>query len=129
MKEVVFTDRAPRPIGPYSQAVVAGDLLFVSGQVPIDPSTGKPVEGDFEAQVRRAMENVRAILEADGLTLDDVVKVTVYLKDPSRFQDFNRIYSEYFKGSYPARTTVFVSDLPAGAQIEVDVVALRSRVG
>ena len=129
MKEVVFTDRAPRPIGPYSQAVAAGGLLFVSGQVPIDPSTGKLVGDDFEQQVRRVMENIRAILEADGLTLDDVVKVTVYLKDPSKFQEFNRIYSEYFKGSYPARTTVFVSDLPAGAQIEIDVIALRSRAG
>ncbi len=126
MKEVVYTDRAPRPVGPYSQAVVAGNLVFVSGQIPIDPGTGKVVEGDFEAQVRRAMENVKAILEATGLTLDDVVKVTAYVKDPARFQDFNRVYSEYFRGSFPARTTIFVSDLPAGAQIEIDVIALRA---
>lgn len=125
MKEALFTDKAPRPVGPYSQAIRAGDLLFVSGQIPIDPSTGKLVSDDFEQQVRRALENVKAILEADGLTLDDVVKVTAFLTDPSKFQDFNRIYSEYFKGSYPARTTVFVSQLPAGAQVEVEVIALR----
>lgn len=125
MKEAVFTERAPRPIGPYSQAIIAGDLIFVSGQIPIDPSTGRIVSDDFKEQVRRALENVKAILEAGGSSLDDVVKVTVYLKDPSRFQDFNQIYSEYFKGSFPARTTVFVNDLPAGAQIEVDVIAAR----
>ncbi|NAZ39114.1 MAG: deaminase, partial [Acidilobus sp.] len=83
MKEAVFTDKAPRPVGPYSQAIVAGDLVFISGQIPIDPRTGKLVEGDFEAQVRRVLENLRAILEAAGLTLDDVVKVTAFLKDPS----------------------------------------------
>jgi 2-iminobutanoate/2-iminopropanoate deaminase len=125
MKEAVFTERAPRPIGPYSQAIIAGDLIFVSGQIPIDPSTGRIVSDDFKEQVRRALDNVKAILEAGGSSLDDVVKVTVYLKDPSRFQDFNQIYSEYFKGSFPARTTVFVNDLPAGAQIEVDVIAVR----
>ncbi|ADL19349.1 YjgH/F family protein - putative translation initiation inhibitor [Acidilobus saccharovorans 345-15] len=125
MKEAVFTERAPRPIGPYSQAIIAGDLIFVSGQIPIDPSTGRIVSDDFKEQVRRALENVKAILEAGGSSLDDVVKVTVYLKDPSRFQDFNQIYSEYFKGSFPARTTVFVNDLPAGAQIEIDVIAVR----
>lgn len=126
MKEAVYTDKAPRPVGPYSQAVIAGNLVFVSGQIPIDPATGKLVEGDFEAQVRRVMENVRAILEAAGLTLDDIVKVTAYLKDPAKFQDFNRVYSEYFKGSFPARTTVFVQELPAGAQIEIDVIAYRA---
>ncbi len=125
MKEAVFTERAPRPIGPYSQAIIAGDLIFVSGQIPIDPSTGRIVSDDFKEQVRRALENVKAILEAGGSSLDDVVKVTVYLKDPSKFQDFNQVYSEYFKGSFPARTTVFVNDLPAGAQIEVDVIAVR----
>ncbi|MGC9210062.1 MAG: RidA family protein [Acidilobus sp.] len=125
MKEVIYTDKAPMPVGPYSQAVVAGGFVFVSGQIPIDPSTGKIVEGGFEAQVRRVMENVKAILNAAGLSLDDVVKVTAYLKDPSKFQDFNRVYSEYFKGSFPARTTVFVADLPAGAQIELDVIAFR----
>lgn len=125
MKEILFTERAPRPIGPYSQATVCCDLVFVSGQVPIDPSTGKIVSDDFKEQVRRVIENVGAILEAGGSSLDDVLKVTAYLKDPSRFQDFNAVYSEYFKGSYPARTTVFVSDLPAGAQVELDVIAAR----
>jgi 2-iminobutanoate/2-iminopropanoate deaminase len=127
VKEAVFTDKAPRPVGPYSQAIVAGDLVFISGQIPIDPRTGKLVEGDFEDQVRRVLENIKAILEAAGLTLDDVVKVTAFLKDPSKFQDFNRVYSEYFKGSFPARTTVFVADLPAGAQVEVEAIALRPR--
>lgn len=125
MKEAVFSEKAPRPIGPYSQAIIAGDLIFVSGQIPIDPSTGRIVSDDFKEQVKRVLENVKAILEAGGSSLDDAVKVTVYLKDPSKFQDFNQVYSEYFKGSFPARTTVFVNELPAGAQIEVDVIAVR----
>ncbi len=127
MKEALYTEKAPRPVGPYSQAIRAGDLLFVSGQIPIDPTTGALVSDDLEQQVRRVMDNIKAILEADGLSLDDVVKVTAYLTDPNRFQDFNRVYSEYFKGPYPARTTVFVTRLPAGAQVEIEVIALRHR--
>ncbi len=125
MKEAIYTDKAPRPVGPYSQAIATSELVFISGQVPLDPATGKIVSDDFSEQVKRVMENVRAILEADGLSLDDIVKVTVYLTDPSKFQEFNTIYATYFKGTYPSRTTVFVNSLPAGAKIEIEAIAVR----
>lgn len=125
VKEVVFTDKAPKPIGPYSQAVKVGPWLFLSGQIPIDPSTGLIVEGDIEVQTRRVLENIKAILEASGYTLNDVVKVTVYLVDLNDFQKFNKVYSEYFSDKPPARTTVQVAGLPRGAKIEIDVTAYR----
>ncbi len=123
-REAVFTDKAPRPVGPYSQAIIAGGcFVFVSGQIPIDPETGKLVEGSFEDKARRVMENVRAIVEAAGGTMDDIVKVNVYLKDIGLFSRFNEIYSEYFKASPPARAVVEVSNLPLGVDIEVEAIA------
>ncbi len=127
MKESVYTDGAPRPVGPYSQGVLAGELLFISGQIPLDPQTGKLVEGQFEDKVRRVMDNIRAIVEAAGGTMDDIVKVTVYLRDMGKFQEFNRVYSEYFKGVPPARVVVEVSGLPLGADLEVEAIALIKR--
>ena len=121
--EAIFTDQAPRPVGPYSQAIKAGDLLFISGQIPIDPKTGKLIEGPFETKVRRVLDNIKAIVEAAGGTLDNIVKVTVYIRDISLFQDFNKIYSEYFRGRPPARVVVEVSNLPLGAEIEVEAIA------
>ena len=121
--EAVFTEKAPRPVGPYSQAIRAGCFLFIAGQVPIDPATGKLVEGDFEAKARRVLENLKAIVEAAGATLDQVVKVTVYIKDISKFSEFNKIYAEYFKGVKPARAVVEVSNLPVGADLEVEAIA------
>lgn len=125
VKEVVFTEKAPKPIGPYSQAVKVGSWLFVSGQIPIDPRTGDIVGNDIEVQTRRVLENVKAILEEAGYTLDDVVKVTVYLVDLNDFPKFNKVYSEYFKDKPPARTTVQVAGLPRNSRIEIDVIAYK----
>jgi 2-iminobutanoate/2-iminopropanoate deaminase len=111
-KKVVFTEKAPKPIGPYSQAIIAGNLIFTAGQIPIDPATNQVVQGDIKEQTRRVLENLRAILESVGATFDDVVKVTIYMKDLNEFSAMNEVYSEYFKNSPPARTTVEVSRLP-----------------
>ncbi|WP_048148065.1 RidA family protein [Palaeococcus ferrophilus] len=123
MKEIVFTERAPRPVGPYSQAVKAGSFLFIAGQIPINPETGALVEGDIKAQTRQALENVKAIVEAAGGSLNDVVKVTVYLRDMGDFGAMNEVYSEYFNSSKPARAAVEVSNLPKGVAIEVEAIA------
>ncbi|OYT62863.1 MAG: deaminase [Thermofilum sp. ex4484_15] len=125
VKEVISSNKAPKPIGPYSQAIKVGRFLFGSGQVPIDPLTGRIVEGDMRVQTRRVLENVKVILEASGYSLRDVVKVTVYLKDLSLFEEFNDEYSKYFSEEPPARTTVEVSNLPKGALIELDFIAFK----
>ena len=122
MKEAVFTDKAPRPIGPYSQAIKAGEFLFISGQIPVDRD-GKLVEGGIKAQTRQVLENIRAILEAAGAGLDNVVKVTVYLKDMNDFSAMNEVYAEYFGSSKPARAAVEVSRLPKDVRIEVEAIA------
>jgi len=126
-KEIIYTGKAPKPIGPYSQAVKAGGFLFGSGQIAIDPATGELVRGDIKAQTRRVMENIKAILESSGYTLKDVVKVTVFLKNIEDFKDFNEVYGEYFKEEPPARTTVEVSRLPKDVLIEVDFIAYSNR--
>ncbi|RLE77522.1 MAG: deaminase [Thermoprotei archaeon] len=123
-KEVIFTDRAPKPIGPYSQAVRAGPFLFGSGQIPIDPATGRVVEGGIKEQTERVMENIRAVLEAAGYSMDDIVKVTVFLRDLAHFKEFNEVYGKYFKEP-PARTTVQVANLPKGVLLEVDFIAYK----
>jgi 2-iminobutanoate/2-iminopropanoate deaminase len=124
-KAVIFTEKAPKPIGPYSQAVRVGDMVFVSGQIPIDPATGKLVEGGIREQTRRVLENIKAILESAGLSLSNVTWVFVALKDLSKFSEFNEVYSEYFRESPPARITVEVSNLPGGALIEISVIAIK----
>lgn len=124
-KEIVFTEKAPRPIGPYSQAVVAGGFIFGSGQIPIDPATGEIVEGDIEVQTRRVLENIKAVLKAAGSSLEKVVFVTVFLSDLSDYPRFNEVYAEYFGESPPARTTVEVSRLPKGVKLEVNFIALK----
>jgi len=126
-KRVVFTEKAPKPIGPYSQAVIANGFLFGSGQIPIDPEAGEVVKGGIEEQTRRVLENIKAVLEAAGCTLEDVVSVTVFLSDLNDFQAFNKVYGEYFKDSPPARTTVEVSRLPKGVKLEVNFVAVVSK--
>jgi 2-iminobutanoate/2-iminopropanoate deaminase len=123
LKTVIYTEKAPKPIGPYSQAVCVNGWLYISGQIPIDPATGRLIEGSFKDQVRRALENAKAILEASGGSLESVVKVTVYLKDMSKFQEFNEVYSEYFKQAPPARSVVGVSSLPRNAELMIDLVA------
>lgn len=123
MKEAVFTERAPKPIGPYSQAIKLGNLLFVSGQIPIDPATNEVVKGGIKEQTERVLENVKAILEAANLTLDDVVMAFVYLSDMADFPQFNEVYSRYFKERPPARVTVAVKSLPRDVKVEIAVIA------
>ncbi|MCQ4343360.1 MAG: RidA family protein [Sulfolobales archaeon] len=123
MKEVVFTERAPRPIGPYSQAIKLGNLLFVSGQIPIDPATNEVAKGGIKEQTERVIENVKAVLEAANMTLDDVVMAFVYLSDMADFPQFNEVYSRYFKERPPARVTVAVKSLPRDVKVEIAVIA------
>ncbi|MCG2870930.1 MAG: RidA family protein [Sulfolobales archaeon] len=125
MKEVVFTEKAPRPIGPYSQAIKLGNLLFVSGQIPIDPATNEVAKGGIKEQTERVLENVKAILEAANMTLDDVVMAFVYLSDMADFPQFNEVYSRYFKERPPARVTVAVKSLPRDVKVEIAVIAGR----
>jgi 2-iminobutanoate/2-iminopropanoate deaminase len=124
VKKEVKTDLAPSAIGPYSQAIRTGELIFVSGQIPIDPRTGNPVSGGIKDKTRRTLENIRAILEKEGATLADVVKTTVYLADMSDFGEMNEAYGEFFSPPYPARAAVGARELPRGVSIEMDVIAV-----
>jgi len=123
MKHAVSSPDAPKAIGPYSQAVRVGQLLFVSGQVPLDPATGDMVTGDIAAQTRRVFENLGAVLKAGGRSFNDVVRTTVFLADMNDFAEVNRIYGTYFSEPYPARATVQVARLPKDARVEIDVIA------
>jgi 2-iminobutanoate/2-iminopropanoate deaminase len=126
MKQRIFTDQAPKPVGPYSQAVKVGNFLFISGQIGIDPKTGKLREG-FEEQVKQTFENISAILSASGYSWEDVVRVVVYLRDLSKFSDFNRLYQELLKDINvpPVRSTVEVSSLPLNALVEIEATAYK----
>jgi 2-iminobutanoate/2-iminopropanoate deaminase len=123
MRKAISTDAAPKAIGPYSQAIRAGDLLFVSGQVPIDPATGSLVDGDIAAQTRRVLQNLEAILRAAGASFAHVVRTTVYLADMNDFAAMNEVYGTAFHPPAPARATVQVCRLPKDARIEIDLVA------
>ena len=123
-REVVKTDSAPSAIGPYSQGIRAAGLLFVSGQIPLDPATGEMVSGDIAAQVRRVLENLKGILQAGGSGLDRVLRITVYLSDLGEFPQMNEVYREYFADRPPARSTIGVAALPRGARVEIDAIAL-----
>ncbi|MEI7649954.1 MAG: RidA family protein, partial [Methanomicrobiales archaeon] len=123
-KKVIFTERAPTPIGPYSQAAPSGDFVFTSGQIGIDPATGN-LSATTEEQTVRIMENLRAILQQSGLGLGDVVQTRIYLTNMSDWTTVNGIYGSYFKDGYPARVTVQVSGLPKGAKIEIEMVAQK----
>ena len=125
MKTCIVADTAPQAIGPYAQAVEAGGFLFVSGQIPLEPTSGKMVEGGIEVQTARVLDNLQAILTAADASLADVVKTTVYLKDMGDFARVNEVYARYFAKDCPARVCVAVSDLPKGALVEIDVVAVR----
>lgn len=124
-KQIVETANAPAAIGPYSQAVWAGDLLFCSGQIPIDPATGQLVEGDAATQARQVLTNVKAVLEAAGLTMADVVKATVFFKSMNDFQAVNEVYASFFPAPYPARSGVEVARLPRDVLVEIEVIAKR----
>ena len=121
-RQPIHSDRAPAAIGPYSQATRAGDTVFLSGQIALDPSTGLLVEGGIEAQARRAFDNLKAVCEAADASLDDVVRLGLYLTDLGQFAIVNQVMSEYFDAPYPARSTIEVSGLPRGAQFEVDAI-------
>ena len=118
----INTERAPAAIGPYSQAVRRGDTVYLSGQIPLDPNSGLLVEGDIEAQARRAFDNLRAVCEAAGGSLDEVVRLGLYLTDLGQFAAVNAVMADYFEAPYPARSTIGVASLPRGAQFEVDAV-------
>jgi len=124
MKKIISTSEAPAAIGPYSQAVRSGNFLFCSGQIPLDPKSGQIVAGDIAAQTRRVLDNIRAVLKAEGLTFENIVKTTIFLTDLGDFQTVNETYGSYFKQQAPARSTVQVSALPKGAKIEIEVIAV-----
>ncbi len=125
MKKVISTSKAPAAIGPYSQAIQVGNLVFASGQIPIDPATGSLVAGGVKEQARQSLTNVKAILDEAGLTLDNVVKTTVFLADMNDFADVNAVYAEFFAEPYPARSAVAVKTLPKGALVEIEVIAAQ----
>jgi 2-iminobutanoate/2-iminopropanoate deaminase len=124
MREIISTEKAPKAIGPYSQAVKAGGFIFVSGQIPLDPSTNELILGDISAQTARVLDNLQAILTAAGSSLAKAVKIGVFLKDMTEFSEMNAVYAKYFPENPPARATVEVARLPKDVRVEIDVVAL-----
>ncbi len=127
MKKIIETDRAPKAIGPYSQAVAVDDYVFTAGQIAIVPKTNTLVQGNVTAQTRQVLENLKAVIEAAGATIASVVKTTVYLTKSEDFAVMNDVYAEYFNNEPPARSTVFVTALPKGALVEIDIIAKISR--
>jgi 2-iminobutanoate/2-iminopropanoate deaminase len=125
MKEFIKTQNAPQPLGPYSQGIKAGNMLFVSGQGPIDPKTGKMLGEDIETQTRQTMQNIKAIVEASGFSMSDLVKVSIYLKNASDFQKMNEIYRTFFSQNPPTRTTVQTGFVNLSMLIEIDAIAYR----
>ena len=121
--KVISTKKAPAAIGPYSQAIQVGNLIYTSGQIPIDPATGNFVEGGIKEQTRQSLTNIQAILEEAGLAMGNVVKTTVFMADMADFADMNSVYAEFFSEPYPARSAVAVKTLPKGALVEIEVVA------
>jgi 2-iminobutanoate/2-iminopropanoate deaminase len=126
MKQIISTDNAPKAIGPYSQAVVMNGFAFLSGQIPIDPSTNQLIEGDIVAQTERVMENLKALLAASGSSLEQVVKTTVFIKDMGEFAKMNEVYARYFATNAPARATVEAARLPRDVRVEIECIAAVS---
>ena len=124
MKKVVATEEAPKAIGPYSQAIVHNGLAYLSGQIPLDPATGKVVEGDIAIQTARVLDNLSAVLEACGASLENVVKTTVFIKDMGEFAKMNEVYGRYFAANPPARSTVEAARLPRDVRVEIDAIAI-----
>lgn len=124
MKKIISTPDAPAAVGPYSQAVRVGSTIYCAGQIPLDPKSGEIVSGSIDAQTRRVMENITAVLKAEGLNFDHIVKTTIFLMDLADFQTVNEIYGSYFKQQPPARSTVQVAGLPKGARVEIEVIAV-----
>ncbi len=125
-KQIINTSKAPAPIGPYNQAVKAGDLLFVSGQIPIDSSTNELITGSIKEEAHQSMKNIQAILTEAHITFEHVVKTTIFLSDMSLFAEVNEVYGSYFNGDFPARETVAVKGLPKGVNVEISVIATMS---
>jgi len=123
-KKVIQTEKAPKAIGPYSQAIQAGNFLFLSGQIPLDPKTGELIKGDIGQQARQVLENIKGVLESQKLGMEDVVKVTIFLKDIGNFNEVNEVYATYFPSSPPARSTLEVAKIPRDAAIEIEAIAL-----
>jgi 2-iminobutanoate/2-iminopropanoate deaminase len=126
MKKAFRTEQAPNPVGPYSQVVQCGELLFLAGQVPLTAGSGPLNDGDIVAQTKQVLNNLKAVLEAAGCTMDHIVKTTIFLADLGDFEAVNKVYAEYFREPYPARSTVQVSKLPKGARLEIEAIASRS---
>jgi 2-iminobutanoate/2-iminopropanoate deaminase len=124
-RQIILTDKAPKAIGPYSQAVLIDNTIYVAGQIAINPSTGKLLDGDITEQTNRVMKNIQAILNSAGFKLDDIVQCQIYLSDLSHYSEMNKVYSKYFNGNYPARAVVEVKRIPRNALIEIIVTAQR----
>ena len=123
MKKVIATTEAPQAVGPYSQAVAVGSLLFAAGQIPLDPATGELIDGDVAAQTAQVLQNIAGVLRANGMTFAHVVKSTVFMVDLANFAAMNAVYAQYFAEPFPARSTIQVAGLPKGAQVEIEVIA------
>lgn len=126
MKSIIYTEEAPAPIGPYSQAVQAGNMLFISGQIPIDPATNQLIQGSIGDEARQVMKNLEALLLAAGFSFENVVKTTIFLSDMNHFAEVNEIYGSYFRSDFPARETVAVLGLPKNVNVEISLVAVKS---
>lgn len=126
MKKVIFTEKAPAAIGPYSQAIEANGMVFLSGQIPVVPATGNVVEGGIVEQTTQVFENIQQVLAQAGLTTADIVKTTVFLADMALFGEMNAVYAKYFEGEFPARSAVAVKALPKGVLVEIESIAVRS---
>lgn len=122
--KIIHTDKAPAAVGPYSQAVLAGNLLFLSGQIPINPATGELVQGSIEEETKQCLENAKAVLEESGTTLENVIKATVFIKDMDQFGRINAVYGEYFNAHKPARACVEVARLPKDVNVEIEMIAV-----
>lgn len=126
MKSIIYTEKAPAPIGPYSQAVLTGNMLFISGQIPIDPATNQLINGSIGDEARQVMKNLEALLLAAGFSFENVVKTTIFLSDMNHFAEVNEIYGSYFRSDFPARETVAVLGLPKNVNVEISLVAVKS---
>ncbi|MEX0315632.1 MAG: RidA family protein [Allomuricauda sp.] len=126
MKKIINTSKAPAPIGPYNQAVLIKDTLYISGQIPIDPATGSLIEGDIQKETKQSMENLKAILEEAGMTFENVVKTSIFIKDMNQFSQINEVYGNYFDAdTAPARETVEVANLPKFVNVEISMIAIK----
>lgn len=126
MKSIIYTENAPAPIGPYSQAVQTGNMLFISGQIPIDPETNHLISGSISDEARQVMQNLKALLTTAGFSFENVVKTTIFLSDMNHFADVNEVYGSYFKSDYPARETVAVLGLPKNVNVEISLIAVKA---